>query len=695
MRQGGPADIMMRRWVVPDDGTTRERRQPVRAREPRRRPSGRLRGLHRRPDDDPATDDAGPDLEEGLDETDSEYLEPTEWVSVDTDGDGWDNEIVNGTLVPARPRVCLPVVQRLHVRVLPERRDGPRRPEHVGHDPARRQASGLRAGDTQTAAETIPAWHLDIMPDLAVKVDDGTLALHRLLLVSPRLLGRQPGRPGRLSVTRHPGPRVVVDADRRLAEVQRQDLDAVNRGRTSTPRRPAECAARPQHHARRARRLGRHTVRRALEEPLRAVEGSPRPHRRPGRHGDVRLRAQLAAVPLRQGADQPLRPPLVRRRQHLDDDAGRRHVNLDGVALRAATGPPTTRSRASGPKTQGRVFFYDGDLRGRRVRAGAQRVPVLLELAPRSSTRGTRRPTSAGRPSILRKLSLDQTADDAADRQGAYNPDTGTVQLRAAACRGRRPSLSDMHDATTGVVDRGATLAPETSSSAARPDDIRDPSKFFAVYESGDSSPMREGYEADAENLFYSRATNWGDDWEDVLWIPNDETTKQPRREHEPYHYWDWLENNADDKSGEAAVGGSPGGQFFYATWNQWKVERRDRARVRLRRHLPSLLLGARHAARDHHPVADVDESSSSPMEGESSVDGDVVHPRRRRRDGRDLARQARVRLGSRRRRFGFETKGQTVTMVATGAMQHVTVYATDQHRRQDRHRRRWVNSAS
>ncbi len=38
----------------------------------------------------------------------------------------------------------------------------------------------------------MPAWHLDLMPDLADKVEDGTLSVHRLLLVPPRLVGRQP-----------------------------------------------------------------------------------------------------------------------------------------------------------------------------------------------------------------------------------------------------------------------------------------------------------------------------------------------------------------------------------------------------------------------------------------------------------------------------------------------------------------------
>ncbi len=43
-------------------------------------------------------------------------------------------------------------------------------------------------------------------------------------------------------------------------------------------------------------------------------------------------------------------------------------------------------------------------------------------------------------------------------------------------------------------------------------DDLRDPSKFFIVYETGDNTTVAEG-EAVPLDLFYSRATNWGDDY--------------------------------------------------------------------------------------------------------------------------------------------------------------------------------------
>jgi hypothetical protein len=42
---------------------------------------------------------------------------------------------------------------------------------------------------------------------------------------------------------------------------------------------------------------------------------------------------------------------------------------------------------------------------------------------------------------------------------------------------------------------------------------MRDPSKYFIVYETGDNTTVAEG-EAVPLDLFYSRATNWGDDYD-------------------------------------------------------------------------------------------------------------------------------------------------------------------------------------
>jgi hypothetical protein len=74
--------------------------------------------------------------------------------------------------------------------------------------------------------------------------------------------------------------------------------------------------------------------------------------------------------------------------------------------------------------------------------------------------------------------------------------------------------------------------------------------------------------------MYYSRASNFGDDWDEQdicatdpeeSWYPNasvvcDEGVVELR--------WDWLENG-DDLATEASVFGNPNGDRFYAVWNQ------------------------------------------------------------------------------------------------------------------------------
>jgi hypothetical protein len=96
-------------------------------------------------------------------------------------------------------------------------------------------------------------------------------------------------------------------------------------------------------------------------------------------------------------------------------------------------------------------------------------------------------------------------------------------------------------------------------------DDLaRDPSKFFMVYETGDNTTVAEG-EAVPLDLFYSRATVYGDTWEvmDYFTTTDDEILDR----------WPWCENKADILSGEAAMVANPGGTFMYIVWNQWEEE--------------------------------------------------------------------------------------------------------------------------
>ena len=49
--------------------------------------------------------------------------------------------------------------------------------------------------------------------------------------------------------------------------------------------------------------------------------------------------------------------------------------------------------------------------------------------------------------------------------------------------------------------------------------DERDPSRYFMVFETGDNSTVAEG-EAEPDDLFYSRAESFGDDY--VVWFETD-----------------------------------------------------------------------------------------------------------------------------------------------------------------------------
>jgi hypothetical protein len=101
-------------------------------------------------------------------------------------------------------------------------------------------------------------------------------------------------------------------------------------------------------------------------------------------------------------------------------------------------------------------------------------------------------------------------------------------------------------------------------------DDLaRDPSKFFMIYETGDNTTVTEG-EATPLNLYYSRATVYGDVWE--LDPDFDDVTTV---EIEDYR-WNWAENKDDILSGEAAMLANPGGTFMYSVWNQWQEDEHE-----------------------------------------------------------------------------------------------------------------------
>ena len=97
----------------------------------------------------------------------------------------------------------------------------------------------------------------------------------------------------------------------------------------------------------------------------------------------------------------------------------------------------------------------------------------------------------------------------------------------------------------------------------------------WSTYETRESSAYDAG-EAPPLDLFYSRAVDWGDDylvWQDEAdtsaCLPSAEDTELAGFCNE----FDALEGSQFSESGEASVTCSPGGELFYATWNQWDFE--------------------------------------------------------------------------------------------------------------------------
>ncbi|MBK7176800.1 MAG: hypothetical protein IPH82_06390 [Chloroflexi bacterium] len=132
---------------------------------------------------------------------------------------------------------------------------------------------------------------------------------------------------------------------------------------------------------------------------------------------------------------------------------------------------------------------------------------------------------------------------------------------------------------TNWLVDNAGLIGFTSDDALPYEDDAAiDPSKYYLVYETGDNTTVTEG-EAVPLNLYYSRATDFGDtfEWYDYVNDPDDcnpdpetgevdwGTCVEPR--------WPWLENAADDLSGEASVVMNPGGTFIYNVWNQWREE--------------------------------------------------------------------------------------------------------------------------
>ncbi|OYX30356.1 MAG: hypothetical protein B7Z03_06300, partial [Hydrogenophilales bacterium 32-62-9] len=110
-------------------------------------------------------------------------------------------------------------------------------------------------------------------------------------------------------------------------------------------------------------------------------------------------------------------------------------------------------------------------------------------------------------------------------------------------------------------------------------DDVRDPSRYFVVYETGDNTTAEFG-EPEPLDLFYSRAVKFGDHYQ--VWA--EETDLNVCYPSDPHgnvvppelvgsgfcNEFDQMEQGTPGlEASEASLVGSPGGQFLYGVWAQ------------------------------------------------------------------------------------------------------------------------------
>jgi len=111
-------------------------------------------------------------------------------------------------------------------------------------------------------------------------------------------------------------------------------------------------------------------------------------------------------------------------------------------------------------------------------------------------------------------------------------------------------------------------------------EDLRDPSRYFIVYETGDNTTTEFG-EAEPLDLFYSRAVNFGDDYQ--VWAEDDDSDDcYPSDPHGDLKVVEELIGsgfcNEFDKmeqgipgleASEASLTANPGGEFLYGVWTE------------------------------------------------------------------------------------------------------------------------------
>jgi len=144
-------------------------------------------------------------------------------------------------------------------------------------------------------------------------------------------------------------------------------------------------------------------------------------------------------------------------------------------------------------------------------------------------------------------------------------------------------------DDTDPTVDT-TVMTCDDGSSTDLDSDLRDPSRYFMVYETGDNSTVAVG-EAEPMDLFYGRAEDFGDDY--VVWTETDTgfdadptSVCYPAMPYEDAkvvgtvvedsgfcNEFDRMNAGGDTHSSEANLEANPDGSKLYGVWTQWVTD--------------------------------------------------------------------------------------------------------------------------
>ena len=150
----------------------------------------------------------------------------------------------------------------------------------------------------------------------------------------------------------------------------------------------------------------------------------------------------------------------------------------------------------------------------------------------------------------------------------------------------RITTLDPRYTMTGGPYGYGITAdtlgfgIPNYAAGDGESEDVRDPSRFFIVYETGDNTTAADG-EPEPLDLFYSRGVNFGDDYE--VWAETEAGDVSLCYPNDPHgdvdvpeeligsgfcNEFDQLEQGTPGlEASEASLAANPGGEFLYGAW--------------------------------------------------------------------------------------------------------------------------------